>query len=255
MVRLIFLNILLALNVSAEDIFGNPGDILPIKSHSSNEFLSIKKNDNFYRLVPLPFDKQGKSIIIENKTITINYKDFGESRITIVDESMVTLSKQDSERVYAESISIKDALGTFTTEFKPSMEFINPVEGVISSRYGKKRFINNKPRSPHLSLDIAAPEGTEIVAPENGKIILSGNFFYSGNYLLIDHGFGLLSSYSHLSSINVENNAVVKKGEKIGEVGSTGRVTGPHLHWTVYLDKVKINPELLLKQDFLNRAL
>jgi len=168
---------------------------------------------------------------------------------------MVNLSKEDSDRAFRESKKIQKALNTFSKILKPDLNFINPVEGVISSRYGKKRFINNQPRSPHLSLDIAAAEGTKIISPSKGKVILVGDFFYAGNYIIIDHGFGLISSYSHLSSVQVSENQLIEKGQKIGEVGSTGRVTGPHLHWTVYLNKVRVNPESILKKNFLESLL
>ena len=97
----------------------------------------------------------------------------------------------------------------------PSLNFIRPLEGVISSRYGKQRFINEKARSPHLALDIAAAEGTKIIAPSSGKIILVGNFFYSGNFTIIDHGNGLLSSYSHMSEVFVKEGDIVKQGDMI----------------------------------------
>ena len=85
-----------------------------------------------------------------------------------------------------------------------------------------------------------------------GKIILVGNFFYSGNFAIIDHGNGLLSSYSHMSEVFVKEGDIVKQGDMIGSVGSTGRVTGPHLHWSVYLNKVRVNPESLLKEGYLS---
>jgi murein DD-endopeptidase MepM/ murein hydrolase activator NlpD len=134
---------------------------------------------------------------------------------------------------------------------KPSLKFISPVKGIISSRYGKQRYINEKPRSPHLALDIAAAEGTSIVAPSPGRVILIGDFFYSGNYLILDHGNGLLSSYSHMSLVHVNEGEFINQGDVIGEVGSTGRVTGPHLHWSVYLSKIRINPESLIQENYL----
>ena len=106
-----------------------------------------------------------------------------------------------------------------------------------------------------MSLDIAAAEGTKIISPSKGEVILVGDFFYSGNFIVIDHGFGLISTYSHLSSVLVKENEFIKKGQKIGEVGSTGRVTGPHLHWTVYLNKVRINPESIIQENFLESLL
>ena len=148
---------------------------------------------------------------------------------------------------------IKDSLESYSKNIKPSLEFISPVDGIISSRYGKQRYINDQPRSPHLALDIAAAEGTKIIAPSPGKVILVGDFFYSGNYLILDHGFGLLSSYSHMSKIHVNAGDYLNQGDIIGEVGSTGRVTGPHLHWSVYLEKQRINPESLISKNFFEK--
>ena len=104
---------------------------------------------------------------------------------------------------------------------------------------------------PHLALDIAAPNGTKIVAPSAGKVVLIGDFFYSGNFLILDHGYGLLTSYSHMSKIHVKKNEYIQQGELIGEVGATGRVTGPHLHWSVYVSGERVNPELMIQDNFL----
>jgi murein DD-endopeptidase MepM/ murein hydrolase activator NlpD len=247
---------IISFSINAER-FGDPGEIIAIKA-SSNEldkYLTVKINESLYKLIPLPFEKQNDSIYVDGEKININQKDFGESRITIENNSMVNLSKKDSDRAFKESKIIQKALNNYTKFLVPDLNFMNPVEGIISSRYGKKRYINDQPRSPHLSLDIAAAEGTKIVSPSKGKVILVGDFFYAGNYIVIDHGFGLISSYSHLSSVLVNENELIEKGQKIGEVGSTGRVTGPHLHWTVYLNKVRINPESIIQENFLESLL
>ena len=261
MTKFYFLMIILLMlipdNIYAS-ISGNPGEIIAIKVNNENivnDSLRIKIKDDVYELIPLPFNKQGESILVNNKTILINKKDFGESRIKIENTSMVNLSDEDSQRAYKESQIIQNALDIYSTQNKPEFNFVKPVDGIISSKYGKRRFINDLPRSPHLALDIAAPSGTKVVSPAKGRIVLIGDFFYAGNYIIIDHGFGLLSSYSHLSSVNVIENEIVKKGHKIGEVGSTGRVTGPHLHWTVYFNKVRINPELIIVENYLETLL
>ena len=253
---LLFLFVLFPAHIKSE-IVGVPGEIIAIeiKDDSSiyeTQQLIINSKNIKYLIVPIPFVKQDTVINIKKYSIKISKKDFGESRITITNDSMVTLSKEDSERAYKESLLIKDAINTYTKSNIPSLKFIKPLDGVISSRYGKQRFINEKSRSPHLALDIAAAEGTKIIAPNSGKIILVGDFFYSGNFTIIDHGQGLLSSYSHMSEVFVKKGDIVKQGDMIGSVGSTGRVTGPHLHWSVYLNKVRINPESLLKEDYLN---
>ncbi len=250
-----FIFLLISTNLFS-DTYGDPGEIYPVKVNKNvNSYLIIENENVRYALIPLPFDKQGQSIKFNEQVININEKDFGESRITITDTSLVNLSKEDSKRASKELKIISKVLSTFSTEYKPQLDFIRPVEGIISSRYGKRRYINDSPRSPHLSLDIAAPNGTKIVAPENGKVILIGDFFYAGKYIILDHGYGLLTSYSHLSKIDVSENQLIKKGQKLGEVGASGRVTGPHLHWTVYLNKIRINPEPLLEVNFLESIL
>ena len=251
-------SIILSSNNINTSISGDPGEIIAVRVNNENiasNNLKVDIKGNIYELIPLPFNRQGELILVNNKNILINKKDFGESRITIKNTSMVNLSDEDSKRAYKESQLIKKTLDLYTIQIKPEFNFIQPVEGIISSKYGKRRFINDLPRSPHLALDIAAPTGTKIISPSKGKIVLIGNFFYAGNYIIIDHGHGLLSSYSHLSSINVVENELVKKGHKIGEIGSTGRVTGPHLHWTVYLNKVRINPESIIKENYLESLL
>ena len=255
-IRIIFL-FFFTLDVLSENI-GQPGELFPVKVNkgiftSSNGLIKI--DNSYYKLVPLSFSKQGQYVMFEDTKIFIQNKDFGESRITITNNALVNLSDEDKDRTIRESKLINKALQTYSKKMKPTFSFISPVDGIISSRYGKKRFINNSPRSPHLALDIAAPEGTKVLSPEDGKVILIGNFFYSGNYLIIDHGQGLLSSYSHLSSISVSEDDILEQGQEIGKVGSTGRVTGPHLHWTVYYEKVRINPESLLKDNYLEALL
>ena len=252
----LFLSIFYSLNIFA-DISGNPGEIIALKASNSDKEsnLTVRIEGSLYKLIPLPYEKQDSSINIDSQNIFIKKKDFGESRITIKNDSMVNLNKKDSERAYKESQIIREALNVYSKSLEPNLDFISPVNGIISSKYGKKRFINDQPRSPHLALDIAASEGTKVISPSMGKIILIGDFFYAGNFVIIDHGYGLLSSYSHLSKVTVKENEIVNKGQKIGEVGSTGRVTGPHLHWTVYLNKVRINPESLIQENYLKSLL
>ena len=241
---------------SDSKLSGDPGEIFALRQDKEqfNDYMIIDRDGNKFMLVPLPFNKQGSFVEINGVKIFVNEKNFGESRIN-VDSSMVTLSTENQERTKKESEIINKALNKYSRTHRSDFKFKVPLDGIISSRYGKKRFINGLPRSPHLALDIAAPSGTEIFAPESGTVILVGNFFYSGNYLIIDHGFGLLSSYSHLSKVNVNLDEYVDQGKKIGEVGATGRVTGPHLHWSIYLNKTRINPESLMVENYLDSIL
>jgi murein DD-endopeptidase MepM/ murein hydrolase activator NlpD len=253
----IFLVFVLSSELKSEVVV-DPGEMIAIKTASCPDiknkqvfFYTFNKIE--YAIVPSPFTKNSKLINTYCVQIKVNKKNFGESRITISDISKVNLSEEDAHRAYKESQIIKNSLNKYSTDIKSSLKFINPVNGVISSRYGKQRYINDQPRSPHLALDIAAAEGTKIIAPAAGKVILVGDFFYSGNYLILDHGFGLLSSYSHMSKIHVQAGDYLKQSDIIGEVGSTGRVTGPHLHWSVYLEKQRINPESLIAENFFEK--
>ena len=124
---------------------------------------------------------------------------------------------------------------------------INPIEeGIMSSEYGVKRFINNKPRNRHKGMDIAAPKGTIIQSPLLGRVIFAGNFYYRGNIVYVDHGEGLISSYSHMDEILVQEGETISTGDKIGTVGETGRVTGPHLHWEVYFLGETLDPSIFI---------
>ena len=240
------------------EVVVDPGEMIAVKISTcpdlkNKEIFFYTFNNIEYAIIPSPFSKNSGVMSGYCIPIKINNKDFGESRITILDVSKVNLSEEDSQRAYKESQLIRDSLKSYSKNIEPSLEFISPVDGIISSRYGKQRYINDQPRSPHLALDIAAAEGTKIIAPAPGKVILVGDFFYSGNYLILDHGFGLLSSYSHMSKIHVNAGDYLNQGDIIGEVGSTGRVTGPHLHWSVYLEKQRINPESLISKNFFEK--
>jgi murein DD-endopeptidase MepM/ murein hydrolase activator NlpD len=253
--------LLLTFFISSElksEIVIDPGEMVAIKISTCPDIKNKKIffytfNMIEYAIIPSPFSKNSKVIDSYCVPVKINKRDFGESRITISDVSKVNLSEEDSKRAYKESQLIRGSLNSYSTDIKPSLKFVSPVDGIISSRYGKQRYINDQPRSPHLALDIAAAEGTKIIAPAPGKVILVGDFFYSGNYLILDHGFGLISSYSHMSKIHVQHGDFLNQGDIIGEVGSTGRVTGPHLHWSVYLEKQRINPESLIAENFFKK--
>lgn len=124
--------------------------------------------------------------------------------------------------------------------------FLPPVPQPANSAFGSRSIFNGQPRSPHGGADFASPTGTPVKSPGGGRIVLAGNLFYTGNTVIVDHGLGLFSLMAHLSEIAVRENADVAAGDLLGLVGATGRVTGPHLHWTVRLAGARVDPVALM---------
>jgi hypothetical protein len=126
--------------------------------------------------------------------------------------------------------------------------FIVPVAGPALGSFGKRRVINGQPRAPHTGEDIAAPLGTAVLAANNGVVVLTGDFYFNGRSVLIDHGLGLFSMYFHLAEIAVQPGAQIARGSRIGQVGQSGRATGPHLHWGVRLNNARVDPFSLVEE-------
>ena len=247
-----------SMHASASDFFeGQSGEIIsiPAANEAHPNALTFQTSSGRKQLVSLPFVKQDQVISRHHVNVKVNWVDFGESRITITDQSKVTLSAADQARANKEGLEIKKALSRTTKAITPSFNFIPPVPGIITSPFGKQRFINGLPRSAHLALDFRGSVGTPIVSPLKGEVVLVGDYFYTGLTLILDHGYGLFSSYAHMSEIKVNLGDLVEQSNEIGLVGSTGRVTGPHLHWTVYFDGNKVNPESLIQANYLNSIL
>ena len=178
-------------------------------------------------------------------SVLVMKEEYPVQRLTLPSQ-MVDLDRKTLARVETESNAVHRAFAGFVPHPLWKGRFREPVHGEISGRFGSRRVINGQPRKPHSGEDIAAPEGTPVLAMNDGMVRLTADHFFSGKGVIVDHGLGLFSMYFHLSSVDVEQDQVVKKGQVIGKVGSTGRATGPHLHWGVRLNGSRVDPYSLL---------
>jgi murein DD-endopeptidase MepM/ murein hydrolase activator NlpD len=173
-------------------------------------------------------------------------KRYEEQHITLKETRYVNPYQKDMERILSEKDRIRAALTTYSERLPATLSLNLPLEGVRTSPFGLRRFFNEQPRRPHSGLDIAAPPGTPIHAPAAARVIDTGDFFFNGNTVFLDHGGGWVTMYGHMQDIAVQPGAELPAGAVIGTVGATGRVTGPHLHWGVLLNGNSIDPNLFL---------
>jgi len=197
------------------------------------------------KTIPLCLEKPFTAEKKQTIAFTVHKKVFPVQRLTLP-ESQVTLSKKDLERHRRERASVVKAMSTTSAEKLWLQPFVIPVSGRVSTPFGVKRILNNKPRNSHTGVDLSAPRGTPVIASSDGIVMLTGDHFFSGKTVFIDHGVGIISMYFHLSEIHVAPGDAVRGGQKIGLVGSTGRSTGPHLHWGIRINNQRTDPFSLL---------
>lgn len=229
---------------------GPAGDPAPIAHYGKKRVMVLKNNGQWQAVVgialtakpgkhQLKLSKLGKTIDFD-----VQPKHYDEQRLTIKNKRKVNPNAEDMKRIRGERGRITRALRHWEEQVTVETRFTLPVNGRLSSPFGLRRYFNEQPRKPHSGIDIAAPEGTPIVAPAAGRVIENGDFFFNGNSVFIDHGQGLVTMYCHMSRIDVRPGQRVARGETIGAVGQTGRVTGPHLHWSVSLNDARVDPGL-----------
>ncbi|MGC8578731.1 MAG: M23 family metallopeptidase [bacterium] len=188
--------------------------------------------------------EQGKASPVTVTTIQVHKYNYPSQYITLP-KYYVELSPDELKRAEKEQKELDQIFANNTTKPMWNGDFILPVNGIITTPFGVKRFLNGEPRAPHTGIDIAAKSGTPVVATNNGIVCFIGSLFFGGNSIIIDHGQGIYSMYFHLEKYAVNKGDYVKKGQVIGYVGATGRVTGPSLHFGVRVVDNKIDPELL----------
>jgi len=177
----------------------------------------------------------------------VSAKRYAEQHVRLKDSSKITLSPDDEKRALAEIERIQALKRHWRAEADTDSSFTQPADGRLSSRFGLRRIFNDQPRAPHSGLDIAVPRGAPIVAAAKGQVLAVDDYFFNGKTVFVDHGNGLLSMYCHLDRIDVKPGDTLRKGQRLGLAGATGRASGPHLHWSVVLNGTMVDPELFLR--------
>ncbi|GAB1435060.1 M23 family metallopeptidase [Sphaerotilus sulfidivorans] len=170
---------------------------------------------------------------------------YAEQRLTVAPRH-VELSPENLARHERERERQAQIVARFSRPLPATLRMRVPTAGPRSGSFGLRRVFNGQPRNPHSGMDIAAPTGTPVVAPLDGEVVDVADYFFNGRTVWLDHGGGLLSMFCHLSAEHVRPGDRVRTGERVADVGATGRVTGPHLHWSISLNRALVDPALFL---------
>ncbi len=236
--------------------FRLPGgaDARPLVTHQGRSVMVVRQDSEWLAIVGIALDVEPGEHNIEVQqpgadprriAFKVLPKQYRTQQLKVA-PAMVNPSPENEARIAREREKVSAALATFTPDAPSTLRLAAPVPGSRSSSFGLRRVFNGESRRPHSGMDIAAPTGTPIKAPLAGKVIDVGEYYFNGNNVIIDHGQGLTTMYCHLSKIRVELGQDVQAGDVIGDVGATGRVTGPHLHWGVALSGAFVDPALFL---------
>ena len=238
--------------------------IIPIRTENKPEVffydrkvMVIGENKNWNAIVgiPLKIELGEHKLKVINDGIEANYlfdvvnKDYEKQYLTVKNKRHVNPNDEDMLRISKERKLISKAKASWREIDNVPLKFIKPAQGPYSSSFGLRRFFNKQPRNPHSGLDIAAEKGTPIIAPAAGVVINTGDYFFNGKTIFLDHGQGLITMYCHMEEISIEEGDFVNVNDMLGTVGSSGRVTGAHLHWSVILNNTTVEPLLFLKTD------
>lgn len=213
----------------------------------------VRDQGRWFALLGIPLDTLPGELEINvagngartSRSIAVGIKNYPEQRLTIKDKRKVEPSAADLARIEREQETTAAIKHHFALP-SPATAFSLPASGPLSSRFGLRRIFNGLPRNPHAGLDVAAATGAPVKAPAAGVVANTGDYFFNGNTVFIDHGQGLITAYMHLSRIDVRSGQAVRQGQVLGAVGASGRATGPHLHWAVILNSTPVDPELFL---------
>ena len=222
----------------------------PKVSYQGKPVLTLKDQENWIAVIGIPLTvKAGQQTALVNGKNThfkVAAKHYKEQRITIKNQQQVNPNAQNQQRIQRELKEQLAAYDQFSPRQPSNLYFDMPINARLSSPFGLRRFFNGEERNPHSGLDLAAGTGTPIKAPAAGKVILTGDYFFNGKTVFVDHGQGLISMFCHLSKIDVKVGDELGRQQVLGKVGATGRATGPHLHWNVSLNAVRVDPAIFI---------
>jgi murein DD-endopeptidase MepM/ murein hydrolase activator NlpD len=230
------------------------GSSMPYVDVDGHRAMVIQDGGDWLAIIGIPLSApltrrqvviHGSDDVREEVEFTVSDKQYASQSLKVA-PAQVNLSRADLERVNRDKVIIEHAMSRWTNDQPRTLRLAQPVPGVRSSSFGMRRIFNGESRNPHSGMDIAAPAGTAVKVPIGGTVIDTGNFFFNGNTVFVDHGRGLISMYCHLSAIDVQPGQHVEAGTTLGAVGMTGRATGPHLHWGLSLNRAWVDPELFV---------
>ena len=250
-------------NVNAsQELYSGDVVLIPLEETEINQqffyknslITTVIENKKPYLLFGIPYDSSfgTNSFVLVAQTykkvikLDIRKKEFGSQNIKI--NKYKKKSQEQLERIYSEKKEIIEAKKIRYKHY-PDINFMIPLEGIVTGVFGTQRYYNGKKGNYHNGHDIAADIGTPIYSPSSGKVILIGDYYYNGKFVMINHGNSLISMFLHMNDIHVSRGSMVEKGELIGTVGNTGLSTGPHLHWSVLLNNTYVNPLGLVKNS------
>ncbi|MBL4911212.1 MAG: M23 family metallopeptidase [Alteromonadaceae bacterium] len=219
------------------------GKNIPVTNNGNFVFGFSRDDNKTHQLVIV--NTQGMQLV---KQLTPKKRDYKIQRITGIAKKIMQPNPKAVTHISKDNQQIKKARAIKSDLNAFAQGFIAPNQGKITGVYGSQRYFNGKPKRPHFGLDFAAPTGAIVIAPADGVVTLFvPDMFYSGGTLLIDHGHGISSSFLHLSKSYVKKGDIITQGQKIAEVGSSGRATGPHLDWRINWYEIRLDPALALK--------
>ena len=227
----------------------------PQTTLDGNRVMVMRDEKGWCAVVGVPLSaKPGEKLVLDvrypderrvHREITVRHRKYASQRLKVPPDQ-AELGPEQLAQYERERKHLQEVLRTFSDPPPASLALRAPVEGRRSGSFGLRRIINDEPRSPHSGMDIAADAGTPVAATAAGRVLDVGEYLFLGRTVILDHGQGLLSLYAHLSEVSAARDQDVAPGVIIGKVGASGRATGPHLHFSVYLNTAAVDPALFL---------